>query len=66
MDRELFQSLEHRARRGATLDELETEIAKRRRMLSDVEREGAWLYAWALVKRHRGSHNPGAAKGTAT
>ena len=52
------QSLEHSARRGATLGDLEMEIEKRRQVLSDVEREGAWLYAWALVKRQRGSANP--------
>ena len=65
MNSELVQSLEHIARRGATLGELEMEIEKRRQILSDVEREGAWLYAWALVKRQRGSANPDAAKGTA-
>jgi hypothetical protein len=62
---ELAQSLEHSARRGATLGDLEAEIEKRRQTLSDVEREGAWLYAWALVKRQKGSANPDAAKGTA-
>ena len=48
----LRESLESEAIGGATLRELEAEIDKRRRLLSDVERAGAWLYAWALVKRH--------------
>ena len=52
MDKQLYRNLEHIASGGATLGELETEIDNRRRLLSDVEREGAWLYAWALVKRH--------------
>jgi hypothetical protein len=34
-----------RAGRGATLRELEAEIDKRRRLLTDDEREAAWLYA---------------------
>ena len=51
MDKQLYRNLEHIASGGATLGELEVEIDNRRRLLSDVEREGAWLYAWALVKR---------------
>jgi hypothetical protein len=49
--RMLRESLECEAGRGATLRELEAEIDKRRRLLTDDEREAAWLYAWALVKR---------------
>jgi hypothetical protein len=48
--RMLRESLECEVGRGATLRELEVEIDKRRR-LTDDEREAAWLYAWALVKR---------------
>jgi gamma-glutamylcyclotransferase (GGCT)/AIG2-like uncharacterized protein YtfP len=33
------------------LSELEAEIDKKGRLLNDVEREEAWLYAWALRKR---------------
>jgi hypothetical protein len=51
MNKQLYERLEHIASGGATLRELETEIDNRRPLLSDVEREGAWLYAWALVKR---------------
>jgi hypothetical protein len=51
MNKQLYERLEQVASGGATLRELETEIDDRRRLLSDVEREGAWLYAWALVKR---------------
>ena len=51
MNKELYRDLEHNASRGATLRELEAEIDNRRRLLSDIEREAAWLYAWALVKR---------------
>jgi hypothetical protein len=47
----LRESLECEAGRGATLRELEAELGKRRRLLTDTEREAAWLYAWALVKR---------------
>ena len=47
MDKQLYRNLEQIACRGATLGELEVEIDNRRRLLSDVEREGAWLYAWA-------------------
>jgi hypothetical protein len=47
----LRESLECEAGRGATLRELEAELDKRKRLLTDPEREAAWLYAWALVKR---------------
>ena len=47
----LRESLEREAIRGATLRELEAKTDKRSRLLSDDEREAAWLYAWALVKR---------------
>jgi hypothetical protein len=47
----LRECLEREAIRGATLKELEAEIDKRRRLLTDDEREAVWLYAWALVKR---------------
>ena len=50
--RMLRESLECEAIGGATLRELEGEIDKRKRLLTDDEREAAWLYAWALVKRH--------------
>jgi hypothetical protein len=48
----LHEKLEREARGGATLRELEAEIGKQGRLLSDVEREEAWLYAWAL-RRHQ-------------
>jgi hypothetical protein len=44
----LYEKLEHEASGGATLSELEAEIDKEGRLLTDVEREEAWLYAWAL------------------
>jgi hypothetical protein len=47
----LYEKLEHEASGGATLSELEAEIDKEGRLLTDVEREEAWLYAWALRKR---------------
>jgi hypothetical protein len=50
MNKQLYEQLEQMASHGATSRELETEIDQRR-LLSDIEREGAWLYAWALVKR---------------
>ena len=50
--RMLRESLECEAIRSATLRELEAEIDKRRRLLTNEEREAAWLYAGALVKRH--------------
>ena len=49
--RMLRESLESEASRGATLRDLEAEIDKRRRLLTDDEREAVWLYVWALVKR---------------
>ena len=49
--RMLRGTLECEAGRGATLRDLQAEIDKRRRLLTDDEREAAWLYAWALVKR---------------
>lgn len=58
MNKELYRNLEHNASRGATLRELETEIDNRRRILSDVEREAAWLYAWALERRGQHHDNP--------
>jgi hypothetical protein len=63
MNKQLYANLEHHASGGATLRELETEIDNRR--LSDLEREAAWVYAWALVKRPSGSPNPDGAKGAA-
>jgi hypothetical protein len=47
----LYEKLEREASDGATLSELEAKIDKEGRLLSDVEREEAWLYAWALRKR---------------
>jgi hypothetical protein len=47
----LYEKLEREASGGATLSELEAEIDKDGRLLTDVEREEAWLYAWALRKR---------------
>ena len=58
MDKQLYRNLEHIASGGATLGELETEIDNRRRLLSDIEREGAWLYSRALVKRQESHPNP--------
>jgi hypothetical protein len=63
MNKQLYENLEHDASRGATLRELETEIDNRR--LSDLDREAAWVYAWALVKRPSGSRNPDSAKDAA-
>jgi thiamine pyrophosphate-dependent acetolactate synthase large subunit-like protein len=51
IERTLCDRLEREARTGATLSELEAEIDREARLLTDVEREEAWLYAWAL-KRH--------------
>ncbi len=65
MNKQLYESLEQTASRGATLRELENEIDKRRRLLRDVEREAAWLYAWALVMRQKASPNPDSARGAA-
>ena len=36
---------------GAALSRV-AEIDKTSQLLTDVERGEAWLYAWALVKRH--------------
>ena len=47
----LYEKLEREASGGATLSELEAEIDKEGRGLTDVQREEAWLYAWALRKR---------------
>jgi hypothetical protein len=63
MNKQLYENLEQYASGGATLRELETEIDNRR--LSDLEREAAWVYAWALVKRPGWSPNPDGAKGAA-
>jgi hypothetical protein len=51
MNKQLYENLEHNASHGATFGELETEIDNRSGLLSDLEREAAWVYAWALVKR---------------
>lgn len=48
----LYEKLELDANRGATLGDLDAEIDKASQLLTDVERGEAWLYAWALVKRH--------------
>lgn len=47
----LFEKLEREASGGAHMAALETEIDKQGRRLTDVEREEAWLYAWALRRR---------------
>ena len=47
----LYEKLEREASGGATLSELEAAIDREARRLNDVEREEAWLYAWALRKR---------------
>ena len=47
----IYEKLEREASDGATLRELEAEIDKQGRLLSDVEREETWLYAWALRRR---------------
>jgi hypothetical protein len=46
-----YGKLEREASGGATLSELEAEIDKEGRRLTDVQREEAWLYALALRKR---------------
>jgi hypothetical protein len=46
----LYEKLEHEAAGGASLSELHAEIDKEGRLLTAVEREEAWLYAWALRK----------------
>jgi hypothetical protein len=48
----LYEKLEHEAGGGASLSELQADIDKEGRLLTDVEREEAWLYAWAL-RRHQ-------------
>jgi hypothetical protein len=48
----LFENLKREATSGANMRALETEIDKQGRRLTDVEREEAWLYAWALRTRH--------------
>ena len=62
MNKQLYENLEHNATHGATLGELETEIDNCSALLSDLEREAAWVYAWALVKRPGGSPNRFGAK----
>ena len=47
----LLKQLDLNAIRGARLRELEIAIEKQGRLLDEVEREEAWLYAWALTKR---------------
>jgi hypothetical protein len=49
--RTLYKQLELHASRGARLRELEIAIEEQGRLLDEVEREEAWLYAWALTKR---------------
>jgi hypothetical protein len=46
----LYEKLEREAGGGASLSELEADIDKEGRLLTVVEREEAWLYAWALRK----------------
>jgi hypothetical protein len=46
----LYEKLERKAGRGATLTALEAELDKQGRLLTAVEREEAWLYAWALTR----------------
>lgn len=46
-----YEKLELEADQGTTLGELEDEIDRWASPLSDVERDKAWLYAWALRKR---------------
>jgi hypothetical protein len=48
----LYEKLELEANRGATLRDLVAEIDKASQLLTEVQRGEAWLYAWALVKRH--------------
>ena len=44
----LYEKLQREASGGATLRDLEVEIDTQGRLLTDVEQEEAWLYAWAL------------------
>jgi hypothetical protein len=46
----LYEKLEREAGGGSSLSELEADIDKEGRLLTVVEREEAWLYAWALRK----------------
>ncbi len=46
----LYEKLEREAGGGASLSELQSGIDKEGRLLTAVEREEAWLYAWALRK----------------
>jgi len=46
----LYERLKREAGGGASLSELQAEIDKEGRLLTEVEREEAWLYAWALRK----------------
>jgi hypothetical protein len=50
----LYEKLELEADQGATLGELEVEIDKWAPPLTEVERDKAWLYSWALRKRQQG------------
>jgi hypothetical protein len=52
MRKALYEKLEHEASVGASMRALEAEIDKQGRLLTDVEREEAWLCAWAL-RRHQ-------------
>jgi hypothetical protein len=47
----LYKQLELHASRGASLRELENAIEEQGHLLDEVQREEAWLYAWALTKR---------------
>jgi hypothetical protein len=47
----LYEKLQREASGGATLRDLEPEIDRQGRLLTDVEQEEAWLYAWALRRR---------------
>ena len=47
----LYEKLEREAGGGVSSSELKAEIDKEGRLLTDVEREEAWLYAWALRRR---------------
>jgi hypothetical protein len=48
----LYEKLKREASSGANINALEAEIAKQGERLTDVERDEAWLFAWALRKRH--------------
>ena len=63
MNKQLYENLEHHAIHGATLGELEAEIHNCSGPLNDVEREAAWVYAWALVRRPGESPTRDGAKG---